>query len=89
MPPETHILAAVHTTSGRFPEEGFEKVPVHQKVRTFLEKAKDKLELTSIDGWIARFEGRDVDPEKSWLDNDLHGEVVLDFGPRESGGGHA
>jgi len=85
--PETHIDVAVHTTAGRFPASGYDSTPVHQKIRIMLERAAKALKITNIDQWVARVEGKELDPNATYLESNLHGKIVIDFGPRESGGG--
>ena len=84
---EPFVEVAVVTTSGTYPESGFDKTPSHQKVSVQLGKAAKKLKLTSTDGWVARVAGNEVDPTKSYLDNNLSGETLIDWGPRQGGGG--
>jgi hypothetical protein len=88
-PEERFVEVTVVTTSGTWPSSGAEQVPIHQKVRVQLEKAARYLEITNTDGWIATVGGREIDIEKSYLDNQLSGTVVIDFGPRQGGGGNA
>ncbi len=85
--PDQHLDVAIHTTAGRFPATGFDKTPSHQKIKVMLERASKALNITNIDQWIARVESRELDPNVTYLESNLHGEVVIDFGPRESGGG--
>jgi hypothetical protein len=85
--PENHVLVAVATTSGSWPKEGFETVPSHQKVSVFLKKAVAKLEIVSTDGWVAKVDNKEIDIEKSYLENHLTGQITIDYGPKEGGGG--
>lgn len=85
--PETQIDVAVHTTAGRFPSVGFDRTPTHQKIRIILEHAARALNITNIDQWVARVEGRELDPNANYLESNLTGQIVIDLGPRESGGG--
>jgi hypothetical protein len=48
------IEARVITTSGGYPETGFERVPVHERVATVLKKADDKLHITNTTGTSSR-----------------------------------
>ncbi len=84
---ENDIEVAVVTTSGSFPEEGFEKVPIHQKVMVLLKKAQDKLGIVSTDKWVAKVGGRVIDPNLSYEENQLSGTITIDYGPSEGGGG--
>lgn len=82
-----HIDVAVITTSGTWPEEGFESVPVHQPVRVQLREALRKLKITDATGWIAKVGNRELNVEQNYLENNLSGQVEIDYGPREGGGG--
>lgn len=84
---ENHVQVAVVTTSGAWPHEGFEKVPDNQKVKVMLLKAAEKLGIVSTDSWVAKVNGKEINPELSFEDNHLKGKVTIDFGPREGGGG--
>jgi len=77
------------TTSGVYPESGFEKVPDHELVKTVLEKADTKLHITNTTGWIAVVGGRKIDINRSFRDNGLSGRVEIDWGPDHGAGGHA
>jgi hypothetical protein len=87
--PDTHVQVVVITTSGSYPETGSDTVPAHQKVRQELKAASEALKLADTTGWVARVDGREIDPENSYIDNHLSGQVKIDFGPREGGGGCA
>jgi len=79
----------VITTSGVYPESGFEKVPDHELVKTVLERADKKLHITNTTGWIAVVGGRKIDINRSFRDNGLSGRVEIDWGPDHGAGGHA
>ena len=81
------IDVAVSTTSGPFPDEGFKRVPINQPVKAVLAKAAKALGLTDTDGWVARVDDREIDPNGSYQDNGLSNEVTIDWGPAEGGGG--
>jgi len=84
---ENDIEVAVVTTSGSFPEEGFEKVSIHQKVMVILKKAQEKLKIVSTDKWVAKVGGRIINPDSSYVENNLSGTITIDYGPSEGGGG--
>jgi len=84
---EQLVEVAVVTTSGTYPTSGYNNIPAHQKVRIDLEKADNELKITSIDGWVAQVGGRQIDIDKSYLDNGLSGQFFIDWGPRQGGGG--
>jgi hypothetical protein len=86
-PKPQHIGVAIVTTSGSYPAQGFDSVPVHQKVRTQLERAVRELRIADTTNWVAVVGERELNVEASYLDNGLSGEVEIDYGPREGGGG--
>jgi hypothetical protein len=83
------VYVAVVTTGGSYPDEGFEKTPSNQKIRIFLAEAARKLSIADFSNWIARVDNKEVDPEKSYETNGMTGNIEIDFGPREGGGGDA
>lgn len=85
--PEPHVDIKVVTTSGSYPVDGFDEVPVRQKVRIELDKAAKKLNLTDTSGWVATVDGREINIDQSYQDNGLTGKAVIDWGPNEGGGG--
>ena len=82
-----HIHVAVITTAGTWPSEGFESIPVHQKVRQVLLRAAHQLKIADTSGWVAVADGKELNIEATYLENGLHGCVSIDYGPREGGGG--
>lgn len=84
---ENHVLIVVITTSGIWPADGYDKTPVHQKVKVILKQAANKLGIVSTDNWVAKVGVREIDPELTFEQNNLSGTVSIDYGPRESGGG--
>ena len=90
-PKEQFVEVSVSTTAGFYPAEGFEQAPIHQKVSVLLGKAQNKLKIKDVNGWIATVTDgsgkRQLDPDRSYLDNNLSGTVEIDWGPSEGGGG--
>lgn len=86
---EVFVAVRVVTTSGSYPAEGFDRVPMHQPVRQQLAEAVRKLKIRDTKEWVALVGGTEIDPDKSYEANGLEGEVVIDFGPLEGGGGNA
>jgi hypothetical protein len=86
--PESHVEVAVVTTSGRYPSTSFERVASHQPVQNELSKAAKDLKIVDTSGWVARVNAREIDPSKSYVENQLTGTVTIDYGPREGGGGN-
>lgn len=78
---------AIATTSGFYPESGFVWVPANQKIEVELKKAAKALNLTDTSNWVASVSKRPIDPDKSYAENGISGEVEIDWGPREGGGG--
>jgi hypothetical protein len=84
---ENHVDVVVLTTSGTYPEQGFDRTPSHQKVKVILKQAATKLRIVSTENWIAKVGGVEINPELSFEENHLTGQVTIDYGPREGGGG--
>jgi hypothetical protein len=79
---------AVLTTSGRWPTSGFEKASVNEKVRHVLQQAARHLHLTGTDDWIATVGAGTLNVDESFRANGfIGGEIQIDFGPRQGGGG--
>ncbi|MDE0837283.1 MAG: hypothetical protein OSA84_13130 [Akkermansiaceae bacterium] len=89
--PAHSVEVSIATTAGFFPTEGFNRVPADQKVEVELGKAKHELKIKDTAGWIATVIGpagkRELDPSKSYTENNLSGKVEIDWGPKEGGGG--
>lgn len=81
------IRVAVSTTSGFYPTDGYSEVSINQHVLVELKKAAATLHLTNTEGWLATFNKRTIDPSRSYKENGLHGQVEIDWGPSEGGGG--
>lgn len=85
------VNVSISTTAGFFPTEGFNRVPVNQKVEVELQKAKESLKIKDTASWVASVitpaGKRPVDSAKSYAENDLSGEIEIDWGPSEGGGG--
>ncbi len=86
---EKSLEVRVITTSGIYPEAGFERVAEHQLVEIMLKRADEKLHVTNPAGWIAVVGGRKIDIAKSFRENGLSGRVEIDWGPDHGGGGYA
>lgn len=83
------VEVRVVTTSGIFPDAGFDRVPEAQPVDVILKQADNKLHITNTAGWIAVVGGRKIDITKSFRDNALNGRIEIDWGPDHGAGGHA
>ncbi len=81
------VLVTVVTTAGTFPAEGFKRYSSSTVITHILMQAKHKLKITDTDTWIVTVDGKDVDVNLSLVQAGLSGEVVLEWGAREGGGG--
>lgn len=81
------INARVITTSGSYPDHGHEKVAVTEPVMAILSRAANALNITDISTWVAKIDGTVVNTSSTYLELNLKGEVKIDFGPNEGGGG--
>lgn len=89
--PEKLVEVSISTTAGFYPAEGYEQVSVDEKVEVQLEKAARDLDIKPTSDWIAQVNGseglRAIDPMKTYMENRLSGQVDIDWGPKEGGGG--
>ncbi len=83
------VDVSVVTTSGVYPNHGFEEIPIHQKVRVQLHKAAQHLGITDTTNWVAMVGNREINIEADYEENNLSGRVEVDYGPIEGGGGNA
>lgn len=84
---ERRVEVAVVTTSGSWPKSGFNSVPERQPVKHELAQAVSSLNIANTNGWIATVNGRQINPEASYLENGLSGQITIDYGPPHGGGG--
>ncbi len=86
--PEKHTInVRVITSSGHYPAHGHEKVPLTELVRDILARAAASLGIVDTTQWVANINGAPVDVSKSYEQLALHGEVKIDYGRSEGGGG--
>lgn len=86
---ENFVEVRVVTTAGSFPKEGYEQAPVNQPIKIVLKEAEKVLKLAGTDAWVALTGETELNVSKSYVEHSLTGKVVIDYGPREGGGGHA
>jgi hypothetical protein len=88
---EHFVGVSVSTTAGFYPAEGFNQVPEDQKVEVDLHKAKEELKIKDTKGWVATVTlpsgKRDINTALTYKENGLAGDVEIDWGPSEGGGG--
>ena len=75
------------TTSGSYPAKGHETVPASEPVIEILRRAAAALGIANTSEWVAKINGNEIDPSQTYAALHLHGEVKIDFGKREAGGG--
>jgi hypothetical protein len=84
-----HIFVAVVTTSGVWPQTGFDDVPLHQPIKVELLHAVKELKIKDdTKSWVAKVDGRELNIDKNYIENGLRCKVDIDYGPREGGGGN-
>lgn len=85
------VEVSISTTAGFYPTEGFNRVPVNQKVGVELQKAKESLKIKDTANWVASVitpaGKRPIEPDKTYAENGLSGKIEIDWGPSEGGGG--
>jgi hypothetical protein len=86
---EATIQVRVITTAGSYPEHGHQKVPADEPIQSILDRAATQLKIVDVAGWFAKINDTEVDPARSYASYGFHGEVKIDFGKREGGGGYA
>lgn len=81
------VAVRVLTTSGSYPTKGHEAVPDSEAVSEVLKRAAAALGIANTSEWVAKIKGNEIDPSQTYAALQLHGEVKIDFGKREAGGG--
>ncbi|MFO1144406.1 MAG: hypothetical protein U1E59_18930 [Amaricoccus sp.] len=81
------VLVTVVTTAGTFPAEGAKRYPTSTPISEVLAHAARKLHISDTEAWIVTVAGRDVASTLTLAQAGLSGEVALEWGPREGGGG--
>ncbi|HQS17735.1 hypothetical protein [Reyranella sp.] len=87
---DTHpdkVLVTVVTTAGTFPAEGAKRYSASTPIADVLADAARKLSITDTETWIVTVAGSDVNPTLTFAQAGLSGEVALEWGAREGGGG--
>jgi len=86
-PDAHHVAVEIATTSGFYPKDHPDRLPITQPVEEELRRADKALEITDTTGWVASVDKRVINPKLSYAQNRLEGCVVIDWGPAEGGGG--
>ncbi|RDS84143.1 hypothetical protein [Dyella psychrodurans] len=89
--PRNDVEVSISTTAGFFPAEGFNTVPLDQKVEEELHKAQLVLKIKDTSNWRVSVVGpggkRPIVASRTYRENGLFGRVEIDWGPGEGGGG--
>jgi hypothetical protein len=82
------VLVVVVTTAGVYPAEGAARYLARTPISAVLVDAKAKLGITTVPpDWVVMVKNTDVNPSQSFEQAHLSGEVKIEWGPREGGGG--
>ena len=75
-------------TEGIYPnEEDFRREPETTLIAKVLKAAAEKLKITNTTDWVAKVDGRKVDPDKTFKQERLTGIVEIEYHKHEGGGG--
>ena len=81
------IEIKVVTTAGNYPEAGFKEYAAHEKLSKVLDEAADHLKLQNTGNWIAKLDGRTLNPALSLAENHIPNRSKISWAPAEPGGG--
>jgi hypothetical protein len=84
---KNQVALQVITTSGNFPEQGFRKFNMHEKLEVVLKEAAKDLKLQNTQGWVARLGDRQLNPSLTLEANQIPNDSRIFWGPTERGGG--
>lgn len=83
------VNVRVLTTSGKYPENGLEKVPETEPLQAILDRAAAALGIVDTARWKLALKDRTeiLSPTATYAQLGLHGAAMLDWGPDAGGGG--
>ena len=85
---EHDVAVAVLTPVGIYPnEEDFRREPEITVIEKVLKDADHKLNITNTSDWVAKVDGRKLDPAKTFKQEHLSGIVEIEYHKHEGGGG--
>jgi hypothetical protein len=85
---EHDVAVAVLTPVGIYPnEEDFRREPESTVIEKVLKAAAEKLKITNTTDWVAKVDGRKLDPAKTFKHEGLSGIVEIEYHKHEGGGG--
>ncbi|MEX2696686.1 hypothetical protein [Rhizobium mongolense] len=83
------VAVTVFTTSGTYPSQGALRVRSSVLIADVLAKAAKALSLADTSAWIVTIDGTEIAPSQTFEQAGLHGEIELEWGAPEGGGGNA
>jgi hypothetical protein len=86
-PEDRTVNVRVITSSGSYPAKGHEKVPLTEPVSAVLARVATALGIVDTTQWVATVNGAPIDVSKTYQQLGWHGEVKIDYGRSEGGGG--
>ncbi|WP_445220489.1 hypothetical protein ACKWRH_10740 [Bradyrhizobium sp. Pa8] len=82
------VAVAVITPVGIYPDEDdFRREPESTVIEQVLKAAAEKLKITNTSDWVAKVDGRKLDPHKTFKQEHLSGIVEIEYHKHEGGGG--
>lgn len=85
---EHDVAVAVITPVGIYPDEDdFRREPENTVIETVLKAAAEKLKITNTSDWVAKVDGRKLDPHRTFKQEHLSGIVEIEYHKHEGGGG--
>ena len=86
-PHQNLVDIQVVTTSGNYPDTGYQHFNIHEKLGIVLKQAANHLKLVNTDGWVARIGDRILNPDLTIGENAITGPATIRWAPVERGGG--
>jgi hypothetical protein len=85
---EHDVAVAVITPVGIYPDEyDFRREPENTVIEKVLKAAAEKLKITNTSDWVAKVDGRKLDPNRTFKQEHLSGIVEIEYHKHEGGGG--
>jgi len=82
------VAVVVITPKGIYPDEDdFRRVAETTVIAEVLKAAADKLKITNTSDWIAKVDGRRIDPSKTFKNEKLSCIAEIEYHKHEGGGG--
>ena len=79
---------SVLTPIGPFPnDDDYRRAFSNERIKKILDKVKDAQHITDAKDWVAKVDGRQIDPEKTFHEEGLRCVVEIEWHKVEGGGG--